>query len=148
MVLVGLFLHLFSNIYFHSMVSSAALVSSLVVTLIFFGVAILLWCLIRKYRLDKRTQSRFWRFIFNYVYVNLEDKGDSEEGIEEYPQEELLEKDYTFHNPVTRKLAHIESLERQIERHPEKKEELQRELESVRALNFTDYVIRSEQGEE
>ena len=77
-ILVGLLLHLFSNIYFHSMISPAALVASLIVTTILFFIAFLLWCIIRKYRLDKSTRNKFWRFIFNYVYVNLEDKGDAE----------------------------------------------------------------------
>ena len=130
------------------MISPAALVSSLIITAILFFIAFLLWCIIRKYRLDKSTQNKFWRFIFNYVYVNLEDKGDLDEGNEEYPQEVLLEKDYTFRNPMTRKLAHIESLERQMDEYPMKEEDLLKELRTIKSLSFTEYMIRSEQGEE
>lgn len=75
-ILIGLLLHLFTNIYFHSMVSPAGLVSSIIITAILCLIAFLLWCYIRKYRLDRSTRSKFWRFIFTYVYVNLEDKGD------------------------------------------------------------------------
>ena len=48
------------------------------------------------------------------MYVDLGEEGDSDEGNEEYPQEELLEKDYSFWNPMTRKAAHLASLEQQI----------------------------------
>ena len=80
--------------------------------------------------------------------MNLEDKGDLDEGNEEYPQEVLLEKDYTFRNPMTRKLAHIESLERQMDEYPMKEEDIQKELRTIKSLSFTEYMIRSEQGEE
>ena len=78
-IFIGLMLNLFANIYFHSMLSIHALACSFIVTSLLILIAWLLWCIIKKYKLNKKTSSKFWSFIFNYVYVDFEDAREDQD---------------------------------------------------------------------